>query len=125
MAGLRLSRLAGGDGSVAPGTGIASAPARLSRATSFRQGLLSDLGNPKMAVFFSSLLPQFGDASFGSLVLLGLIFSAMTFTWLLAYAIALSIAGNFVRRRTIWRSIEAITGTTLVALGLRLASEQR
>jgi threonine/homoserine/homoserine lactone efflux protein len=112
-------------GSAAPGTGIAAAPARLSRTTAFRQGLLSDLGNPKMAVFFSSLLPQFSDASFGSLVILGLVFSAMTFTWLLAYATALSVAGNFVRRRAIWRSIEAITGAALVALGLRLAGEQR
>ncbi len=99
-------------------------PPRLSRTTAFRQGLLSDLGNPKMAVFFSSLLPQFSDASFGSLVCLGLVFSAMTFTWLLAYAVALSLAGNFVRRHAIWRSIEAITGAALVALGLRLASEQ-
>jgi len=112
-------------GRAAPTAGIAGSPARLSRASAFRHGLLSDLGNPKMAVFFSGLLPQFSDASFGSLLVLGLIFSAMTFTWLLAYATALSIAGNFVRRRTIWRSIEAITGAALVALGLRLATEQR
>jgi len=49
----------------------------------------------------------------------------MTFAWLTAYAVALSMAGNFVRRRAIWRSIEAITGAALVALGLRLASEHR
>jgi len=115
---------AAGRGSAAPAA-AGAVPARLSRASAFRQGLLSDLGNPKMAVFFSSLLPQFSDASFGSLVLLGLVFSAMTFTWLLAYAIALSIAGNVVRRRAVWRSIEAVTGAALVALGLRLASEQR
>jgi len=78
-----------------------------------------------MAVFFSSLLPQFSDASFGSLVFLGLVFAAMTFAWLTAYAVALSMAGNFVRRRAIWRSIEAVTGAALVALGLRLASDQR
>jgi threonine/homoserine/homoserine lactone efflux protein len=98
---------------------------RLSRATAFRQGLLSDLGNPKMAVFFSSLLPQFSDASFGSLACLGLIFCAMTFAWLLAYAVAISLAGDFVRRRAIWRTVEAVTGAALVALGLKLASEQR
>jgi threonine/homoserine/homoserine lactone efflux protein len=108
----------------APGVAVA-ASARLSPMTAFRQGLLSDLGNPKMAVFFSSLLPQFSDASFGSLVSLGLIFAAMTFAWLTAYAVALSMAGNFVRRRAIWRSIEAVTGAALVALGLRLASEHR
>jgi threonine/homoserine/homoserine lactone efflux protein len=111
-------------GRAAPGAAVAGS-ARLSHATAFRQGLLSDLGNPKMAVFFSSLLPQFSDASFGSLVFLGLIFAAMTFAWLTAYAVALSMAGNFVRRRAIWRSIEAITGAALVALGLRLASEHR
>jgi threonine/homoserine/homoserine lactone efflux protein len=112
-------------GRAAPMTAIPGSPMRLSRASAFRQGLLSDLGNPKMAVFFSSLLPQFSDTSFGSLVSLGLVFSAMTFTWLLAYAVIVSLAGNFVRRRAIWRSIEAITGAALVALGLRLAGEQR
>jgi threonine/homoserine/homoserine lactone efflux protein len=111
-------------GRAAPGAAIA-ASARLSHGTAFRQGLLSDLGNPKMAVFFSSLLPQFSDASFGSLVVLGLVFAVMTFAWLTAYAVALSMAGNFVRRGAIWRSIEAITGAALVALGLRLASEHR
>src|SRR5258708_440335 len=53
----------------------AVAPRRLRPATAFRQGVISDLGNPKMAVFFSSLLPQFvpaGDTMFGGLVLLGL-----------------------------------------------------
>jgi threonine/homoserine/homoserine lactone efflux protein len=111
-------------GRAAPGAAVAGS-ARLSPATAFRQGLLSDLGNPKMAVFFSSLLPQFSDASFGSLVFLGLIFAAMTLAWLTAYAIALSMAGNFVRRRAVWRSIEAVTGAALVALGFRLASEHR
>ena len=112
-------------GRAAPTAGVASAATRLSRASAFRQGLLSDLGNPKMAVFFSSLLPQFGDASFGSLVLLGMMFAAMTLAWLSGYAVALSAAGAFVRRRAVWRTIEAITGAALVALGLRLAAEQR
>jgi len=112
-------------GGAAPTPGIAAASQRLSRASAFRQGLLSDLGNPKMAVFFSSLLPQFSDASFGSLAILGLVFSAMTLAWLLAYAVAISKAGDFVRRRAIWRTVEAMTGAALVALGLRLAGEQR
>jgi len=49
---------------------------------------LSDLGNPKMAVFFSSLLPQSACIKSRSLAILGLVFCAMTFAWLLAYAIA-------------------------------------
>jgi threonine/homoserine/homoserine lactone efflux protein len=112
-------------GRAAPAAGIATASPRLSRASAFRQGLLSDLGNPKMAVFFSSLLPQFSDTSFGSLALLGVVFCAMTFAWLLAYAVVLSMAGDFVRRQAIWRTVEAITGAAVVALGLKLAGEQR
>ena len=46
----------------------------LTSRTAFRQGVLSNLGNPKMAVFFTSLLPQFGAESFGGLLALGLVF---------------------------------------------------
>ena len=49
----------------------------------------------------------------------------MTVVWLVAYAVAISLAGDFVRRRTIWRTVEAVTGAALVALGLKLAAEQR
>jgi threonine/homoserine/homoserine lactone efflux protein len=89
-----------------------------------RQGLLSNLGNPKMAVFFSSLLPQFGD-SFPVLLALGLLFCALTLTWLSAYALAIARAGDVLRRPRVRRTIDAVTGTALVALGLRLATTDR
>jgi threonine/homoserine/homoserine lactone efflux protein len=89
-----------------------------------RQGLLSNLGNPKMAVFFSSLLPQFGE-SFGVLLGLGLLFCALTLTWLSAYALAIARAGDVLRRPRVRRTIDAVTGTALVALGLRLATTDR
>ena len=110
-------------GPVAPGSPTAASASRLSSRAAFRQGVLSDLGNPKMAVFFSSLLPQFADASFYSLAAHGLLFCGLTFAWLVGYAAVLSAAGNWVRRRGVWRAIEAVTGAALVALGLRLASE--
>lgn len=112
-------------GRAAPG-GVGAAPAsRLSGSVAFRQGVLSDLGNPKMAVFFSSLLPQFADASFSSLSAHGLLFCTLTFAWLVGYAVVLAAAGDYVRRRVVWRTVEAVTGTALVALGLRLAGDQR
>jgi threonine/homoserine/homoserine lactone efflux protein len=94
----------------------------LAPVAAFRQGLLSNLGNPKMAVFFSSLLPQFAD-DFAGLVLHGLLFGGLTLLWLSGYAWLLSNARDFVRRRSVWRAIEAVTGAALVALGLRLVSE--
>jgi threonine/homoserine/homoserine lactone efflux protein len=86
-----------------------------------RQGLLSNLGNPKMAVFFTSLLPQFGDA-FAELLALGLLFCSLTLIWLSAYAFAVARAGHVLRRPAVRRAIEAVTGTALVALGVRLAT---
>jgi len=90
----------------------------------FRQGLVSNLGNPKMAVFFPSLLPQFGE-SFAALFALGAIFAAMTLVWLTAYAFAVAKAGDVLRRPKIRRILDAVVGAVLVAFGVRLASDAR
>jgi threonine/homoserine/homoserine lactone efflux protein len=92
--------------------------------TAFRQGLLSNLGNPKMAAFFPSLLPQFAH-SFAALLALGFAFCLLTLVWLTAYAVAVARAGDFLSRSRVKRAIEAVTGAVLVALGLRLATERR
>jgi threonine/homoserine/homoserine lactone efflux protein len=101
---------------------------RLGRVAAYRQGVLSNLGNPKMVVFFSSLLPQFitrGHASFGTLLMLGLLFNVMTLTWLTGYALVVARVGDVLRRERVRRSMEAVTGLVLVGLGLRLATERR
>ena len=93
-----------------------------------RQGVISNLGNPKMAVFFTSLLPQFapgGEASFAAMLLFGLLFCSLTFAWLAAYAAAVARAGDFLRRPRIRRALDGLAGAVLVAFGLRLATEQR
>lgn len=119
-------------GALKPGhsntTGIGNALTRLSLVAAFRQGLLSDLGNPKMAIFFASILPQFAPAGQGmlsSLVLLGLLFIALTFAWLALYAIVVASAGNAFRRSRLKRALEGLMGAALVGFGLRLAHEQR
>lgn len=115
----------------APAEAALSAPGRLrplAPAGAFRQGIISNLANPKMAVFFLSLLPQFaraGSASFAALALLGALFAAMTLVWLAAYALALARAGDVLRRPKIAPWLAGITGAALIALGLRLAAEER
>jgi len=98
---------------------------RAGRTRAFRQGLLSNLGNPKMAIFFTSLLPQFGGSSFAALLALGLLFCTMTLTWLTVYAFAVARAGDLLRRSALRRALDAVVGVVLVALGLRLATERR
>jgi threonine/homoserine/homoserine lactone efflux protein len=100
-------------------------PKEAPRGRPLRQGFVSNLGNPKMAIFFTSLLPQFTRGpSFAALLILGLIFSAMTLAWLSAYAFVVAKAGDFLRRSRVRRAIDALTGIVLVGLGLRLAAER-
>jgi len=92
-----------------------------------RQGLLSNLGNPKMAVFFASLLPQFapeGSASFVALLALGFLFCSMTFVWLTLYTVAVTRARTLLGGK-VRRALDAVTGVVLVALGARLATEKQ
>lgn len=101
---------------------------RLSPRAAFRQGLISDLGNPKIAVFFASLLPQFvpsGAATFSAFLLLGIVFALITFGWLALYATLVAKAGDLLRRPRIRRTIEGATGALLIGLGVRIAAEQR
>ena len=102
----------------------AVSPEQRLRTPPLVQGLLSNLGNPKMAVFFTSLLPQFAPhGSFVALFALGAVFCALTLTWLSAYALTVSRASELLRRSRPWRAIEALTGAVLVALGIRVAAE--
>jgi threonine/homoserine/homoserine lactone efflux protein len=97
---------------------------RLGGRTSMRQGLVNDLANPKIAAIFPSLLPQFAT-DFGAMLALGLLFAAMTFAWLAAYVAVVTRAGEVLKRPAVRRTTEAVMGTVLVALGLRLATDTR
>jgi threonine/homoserine/homoserine lactone efflux protein len=107
---------------------VVRASADLTPATAYRQGVVSNLGNPKMAVFFTSLLPQFAPESgprFAAFLALGLCFCAMTAAWLIAYAFAVARARDLFERPRVRRFVDGLTGAVLMALGLRLAFEQR
>ena len=97
--------------------------------SALRQGLLSNLANPKMAVFFTSLLPQFagagGGASFAAMLALGLAFCSMTLVWLAGYAALVSRAREVFRRSRVRRALEGAMGAVLVGLGVRVAAGVR
>jgi RhtB (resistance to homoserine/threonine) family protein len=93
-----------------------------------RQGLLSDLSNPKIAVFFTSFLPQFvhGDShGFASLLVLGAIFCVLTLLWLVFYGNLIGHGSTVLRRPGVRRALDRFTGVVLVAFGIRLAFEHR
>ncbi|MGZ4289833.1 MAG: LysE family translocator [Gaiellaceae bacterium] len=86
----------------------------------YRQGLLSNLSNPRMPVFFVSLLPQFG-ASFLALSAHGLVFAALTLGWLAL----VSCGASLLLVPRVRRIVDVVTGVVLVAFGVRLATERR
>lgn len=103
-------------------------PQASSGVRSLRQGFLSDLGNPKIAIFFTSFLPQFVHGSgpaFAPLLLLGGIFVTLTVIWLAAYSLAIGQASGLMRHPRVRAILDRVTGVILVGFGIRLAFEHR
>jgi threonine/homoserine/homoserine lactone efflux protein len=96
----------------------------------FRQGAITNMLNPKVAIFFLAFLPQFIDARRGSVVpqilFLGLIFNVGGTLVNLAVAYAGGTLGELLRRNQRWARLQQwFTGLVFVGLGLRLAWQRR
>ena len=116
----RASSLPGNDASTA-GDG---------RWAAFRQGIISNLLNPKVALFFLALMPQFIAASsrnkVAAFLVLGISFVTLGVVWCLVLAIAAaSLRGVFLRRPSMASILNKIAGCMFIALGLRLATARQ
>ena len=107
-------------------TAAAVAPRR--GTSPFVQGLLSNVLNPKVAVFYLTFMPQFmspGDNVLVRSLAFAVAHGIMGVAWLTAYAYVLSRISVVLGRSGVRRWLERVTGGVLVALGLRLALERR
>jgi threonine/homoserine/homoserine lactone efflux protein len=105
-------------------------PANTPTGLAFRRGVLTNVLNPKVALFFLALLPQFIDSDspskVGAFLVLGLTFIATGTVWCLFLAVAAShIRGFFVRHPRAFTHLSRASGTLFVFLGLRLAASER
>jgi threonine/homoserine/homoserine lactone efflux protein len=94
----------------------------------YLNGLLSNLLNPKIGVFFIAFLPGFIPAGAPAPLFplaLGLWFIAETGAWLAALAWMAARGAGWLRRTTVQRWLERITGVALIGFGLRLATQAR
>ncbi|MET8870714.1 LysE family translocator [Nocardia sp. NPDC004604] len=89
----------------------------------FRQGLLCNLLNPKVAVFFIALLPQFLPAEPSTLDTLesGIVTATVCLAWFSLLAVGVGALRHVLDRRSVRRAIDATMGTFMVALGIRIA----
>ncbi|HEY4456057.1 MAG TPA: LysE family translocator [Pseudonocardiaceae bacterium] len=89
-------------------------------------GLLTNLANPKIAVFAFAFYPQFiptGANVLTTTLLLGLVQAIIDAGWFLLVALFVGRARKFFSRAKVRRRLERTTGTVLIALGAGLALE--
>ena len=99
---------------------------RRTRQSPFRQGLLTNLFNPKIALFYTTFLPQFirpGDPVLLLSIAMAGVHIALGIVWLSAYAWLLDRAVDAFRGSRVRRALDAVTGGVLVALGIRVAAD--
>ena len=108
---------------------LATAP-RASLGRLLRDGLVSNVTNPKIVVFFLAFLPQFVDPASAhatrDLALLGALYAAMALVVKSAVGLAAgSVAERVLQRRALLAWANRACGAVLVGLGLRLAATPR
>ncbi len=94
----------------------------------FLEGLVVQLANPKAAVFMIAFYPQFVPSSeplFRTTAVLALLQVCLELCFYLTLAAFVARAGAWFRRSTVRRRLEAVSGTVLVGLGLRVAVSSR
>ncbi|MFC7342004.1 LysE family translocator [Saccharopolyspora griseoalba] len=103
----------------------APAGPRLPGKRAFRQGLLSNLLNPKVAAFYLALFPQFslpGMPTPAQHALLAALFCLLSLTWYVLLISALGRVQTWLQRRKVQRSITGLSGAALIGLGTSLAA---
>ena len=96
--------------------------------SAFRQGLVSNLLNPKIALLFLTLLPQFvadGEPRVATPAVLAVVFLTIAVLWWRAFSLAVARLGRFLSRPGVVAWFDRGTGALLVGLGVRVALERR
>ena len=104
------------------------ATSRVPALRSYREGFLTNLLNPKVIVFYLALLPQFigpDDPVLRKSLLLTAIHVAEGIAWFFTISFLVNRSRRFFLRPLLRRWIDAICGTFLVALGIRLALQRQ
>lgn len=97
------------------------------KGSSFHQGLLSNILNPKVAMFFLTFLPQFvtpGENTTQQLIMMGVVYTVLSITWFFIYVYFINHMREWLLSPRIQRWMDKATGLVLIGFGLKLALEK-
>lgn len=99
---------------------------RRSALVAYRQGLLTNLFNPKVTVFFLALWPQFlpHDATIADTAVITAVAGLTVLVWFTVLANVVTVLRKVITASKVRRTIDAVMGTLLVAIGVRIALSQ-
>jgi RhtB (resistance to homoserine/threonine) family protein len=100
----------------------------IEKGSSFQQGLLSNILNPKVAMFFLTFLPQFvtpGANTTQQLITMGVIYTFLSITWFVIYVYFINHMREWLLAPNVQKWMEKATGLVLIGFGLKLALEKR
>lgn len=98
------------------------------RASAFAEGLLTNVLNPKVAVFYIAFLPQFispDDSVLGKSLLLAMIHNLLSLIWLGSLVVLLARGTSWFEQPVVRARLSRLAGVLLVGFGMRLALESR
>jgi threonine/homoserine/homoserine lactone efflux protein len=93
----------------------------------WRTGLVSNVFNPRIAVFYTGVLPTLAPTSLSAhtgMALLVLLHAALTIVWLGSYVMLLAKARAFFERPVVRRAMDRVTGVVLIGFGAKVAAAQ-
>lgn len=108
-----------------PAVGL-QASAATGRLASFRQGLVSNLLNPKIVLIFLTLLPQFvtpGEPRVLTLAELAIVFLLLAVLWWWLFSRMVAALGRVLSQPRVRRGFDRVTGTVLAAFGVTILIE--
>ncbi|MER6558572.1 LysE family translocator [Streptomyces sp. NPDC001027] len=97
------------------------------KGSPWRTGFVSNIFNPKIAVFYTGLLPTLapsGLAPHTGMALLVLLHAVLTLVWLGSYVLLLAKARAFFQKPVVRRGMDRVTGVVLIGFGIRVAATQ-
>lgn len=94
----------------------------------FKQGLISNVLNPKVAMFFITFLPQFvmnGNNVTAQLITMGVIYTLLSITWFFIYVFFINYLREWLMSDKVQNIMDKTTGLVLIGFGLKLALEKQ